>query len=250
MHKDENTGRRRPSRSSLSGVVAVVMLYRFSRQRMRTRHNVTPFPLSSPSLHCSLTHSPLLCWIYASEREVIRKSCPSGTNSILPPSPRSNNRQFMRRAPLLFTPKRRPPSLPLSPSLPARLVRPSPVRRLAMHEESDEIPLPLSLASYSSSSSLGITMCGTPKREGERAKEETLSSPRSLLIHPPSRRVHIQKLSPVRFRSFVYSYVRTAAAEAEEAGASFGAYNKPISPTSCSPPSLCHCLRRASSLSS
>ena len=175
MHKDENTGRRRPSQSSLSlsGAVAVVVLYRFSRQRLRTRHDVTPFLPSSlfPPL---LYHSPLLCWIYASEREVIRKSCPSGTNSILPPPPppRSNNRQFMHRAPLLFTPKRRPPSLPpslrrSSPSLPARLVRPSsvprpsPVRRLAMHEESDEIPLPLSLASYSSSS-LCITMCGTP----------------------------------------------------------------------------------------
>ena len=120
MHKDENTRRRRPSRSSLSlsgVVVAAVVLYRFSRQRLRTRHDVTPLPPSSPSLFPPLlSHSPLLCWIYASEREVIRKSCPSGTNSILPPppSPRSNNRQFMRRAPLLFTPKRRPPSLPLS----------------------------------------------------------------------------------------------------------------------------------------
>ena len=149
MHKDENTGRRRPSRSSLSGVVAVVMLYRFSRQRMRTRHNVTPFPLSSPSLHCSLTHSPLLCWIYASEREVIRKSCPSGTNSILPPSPRSNNRQFMRRAPLLFTQQQRQRRLPVGSAV-----------RLAMHEESDEIPLLLLL--------LRITMRGKRRRERER----------------------------------------------------------------------------------
>ena len=170
MHKDENTRRRRPSQSSLSlgsgrrrrRVVSVFSAAAAHTTRRHTVPAVFPFPPL-------LSHSPLLCWIYASEREVIRKSCPSGTNSILPPppSPRSNNRQFMRRAPLLFTPKRRPPSLPLSVARRLRCLpvcsvpRPSPVRRLAMHEESDEIPLPLSLASYSSSS-LCITMCGTP----------------------------------------------------------------------------------------
>ena len=46
MHKDENTRRSRPSRSSLS----VVVLYRFSRQRLRTRHDVTLLPPSSLSL--------------------------------------------------------------------------------------------------------------------------------------------------------------------------------------------------------
>ena len=172
MHKDENTRRRRPSRSSLSlsGVVAVVLLYRFSRQRLRTRHDVTPLPPSSLSLHCSLTPHSSAGYMRASERSSER---------VAPPGPTRSSRRRHRRGPIianlcaepLYYLRRSGALLPsLSPSLvdvaacpfgPSHVPRPSPVRRLAMHEESDEIPLPLSLASYSSSS-LCITMCGTP----------------------------------------------------------------------------------------
>ena len=125
----------------------------------------------------------LLCWRYASgraserasgEREVIRKSCPSGTNSIRqpPPPPRSNNRQFMRRAPLLFTPQQRRRRSPMS----ASSVRPS--LRLAMHEESDEIPLLLFLFFFVSlhHDDARKTVERAKKRRNERTNAETLSS--------------------------------------------------------------------------
>ena len=83
MHKDENTRRRRPSRSSLSlsGVVAVVVLYRFSRQRLRARHDVTPFLPSSLSLHCSLTPHSSAGYMRASERSSERVAPPGPTRS-------------------------------------------------------------------------------------------------------------------------------------------------------------------------
>ena len=94
MHKDENTRRRRPSRSSLSlsGVVAVVVLYRFSRQRLRTRHDVTPFLPSSLSLHCSLTPHSSAGYMRASERSSER---------VAPPGPTRSSRRRHRRGPII-----------------------------------------------------------------------------------------------------------------------------------------------------
>ena len=164
----------------------VVVLYRFSRrQRMCTRHDATPVPLPicPPSLNRSLFSSvgDMRAGERASERasgerEVIRKSCPSGTNSIRqpppPPPPRSNNRQFMRRAPLLFTPQQRRRRSPMS----ASSVRPS--LRLAMHEESDEIPLLLFLFFFVSlhHDDARKTVERAKKRRNERTNAETLSS--------------------------------------------------------------------------
>ena len=122
------------------------------------------------SLHCSLTPHSSAGYMRASERSSER---------VAPPGPTRSSRRRRRRGPIianlcaepLYYLRRSGALLPsLSPSLvavaacpfgPSLVPRPSPVRRLAMHEESDEIPLPLSLASYSSSS-LCITMCGTP----------------------------------------------------------------------------------------
>ena len=204
-----------PNPLSLSGVVAVVVLYRFSRQRLRTRHDVTPFLPSSLSLHCSLTPHSSAGYMRASERSSERVAPPGQT--------RSSRHRRRCRGPIianlcaepLYYLRRSGALLPsLSPSLvaacpfgPSLVRRPFvvwPCTKKAMKSRYLSRLLRIPLLLFAS-------RCAEHRREreGERTKEETLSSPRSLLIHPPSRRVHIQKLSPAHSLSFVRLFLRT-----------------------------------------
>ena len=110
---------------SLSRDVVVVVLYRFSRQRMCTRHDATPVRCLLPSVAPSLNRSSAgdtyasgrrrrLAGERSSEKLPLRDQLdPPSPRPTPSPSPRSNNRQFMRRAPLLFTPQQRRRRLPV-----------------------------------------------------------------------------------------------------------------------------------------
>ena len=167
----------------------------------------------------------------------------------------------MRRAPLLFTPKRRPPSLRLSPSLvavaacpfgPSVLRRPFvvwPCTKKAMKSRYLSRLLRIPLLLFAS-------RCAEHRREkereSERRKKPFLPLAHSSFIHRRVEYTFRNCRPPVRFRSFVYSYVQRRRRRRRRQEhllaritSRFPRRHAPL------PPSLCHCLRRrASSLSS